>query len=635
MPLLDFHSSKSPQPNKITTPLKPHQLALIKACEDFEIENQNKTCYESSFDVGLIGDRVGAGKSLVALGIIGNNQPIKKPDHFKYKIRECSGYRHVTPIKNSDIKCQVDINMIIVPHPTFGQWKSYIKNDTNMKVLYINGLKELKLMDKDIPPIVYDTNNLNDMVKDFFKPYDLVCISSLRIKELTQYNMNICNYFEYVSFNRIFIDECDSIQIKNGFKFSATFYWMISSSYHNIKIYRPSYSYANTNPNITDLRNSYDSHTGYMIQKRVGGLTTQNEFIKKKLEFCALFKNNNNTVFDKFHFRNTNEFIDKSFKMNEPNIIKIICKNPLFMKIVGDVLSNSIINRINAGDMKGALNLFKCEKTNDENIIQTVCRDLNERLGANNLKITKAAEKTAITTLEVDQKHSLLQKLNTKSNELKEKIKNIQDKIKSNNLCCICYDEPETKMMTMCCNSLYCIECITHWMKNNITTPTCPFCRNTITNKSLLAVDNSYKKEVVKSSSNYLKDKMDNFTDLMNKLTNDPVKTHKILVFSDFVAIFDKLEVYFKDNKIKFTKISGSSKIIYNKIINYKSNVVDVLLLNSKTCGSGLNLENTTDIIIYHQVNKDLQAQIIGRALRPGHEGELNVHKLLNESENE
>ena len=128
---------------------------------------------------------------------------------------------------------------------------------------------------------------------------------------------------------------------------------------------------------------------------------------------------------------------------------------------------------------------------------------------------------------------------------------------------------------------------------------------------------------------------MENFTDLMNKLTNDPVKTHKILVFSDFVAIFDKLEVYFKDNKIKFTKISGSSKIIYNKIINYKSNVVDVLLLNSKTCGSGLNLENTTDIIIYHQVNKDLQAQIIGRALRPGHEGELNVHKLLNESENE
>lgn len=634
MPLLSFHSSKSPQPNKITTPLKPHQLALIKACEDFEIENQNKTCYESSFDVGLIGDRVGAGKSLVALGIIGNNQPITPPDHFKYKIRECSGYRHVTPINNSDIKCQVDINMIIVPHPTFGQWKSYIKNDTNMKVLYINGLKELKLMDKDIPPIVYDTNNINDMVKDFFKPYDLVCISSLRIKELTQYNMNICNYFEYVSFNRIFIDECDSIQIKNGFKFSATFYWMISSSYHNIKIYRPSYSYANTNPNITDLRKSYDSHTGYMIQKRVGGLTTQNEFIKKKLEFCALF-NNNNTVFDKFHFRNTNEFIDKSFKMNEPNIIKIICKNPLFMKIVGDVLSNSIINRINAGDMNGALNLFKCEKTNDENIIQTVCRDLNERLGANNLKITKAAEKTAITTLEVDQKHSLLQKLNTKSNELKEKIKNIQDKIKSNNLCCICYDEPETKMMTMCCNSLYCIECITHWMKNNIITPTCPFCRNTITNKSLLAVDNSYKKEVVKSSSSNLKDKMENFTDLMDKLTNDPVKTHKILVFSDFVAIFDELEVYFKDNNIKFTKISGSSKIIENKIINYKSNVVDVLLLNSKTCGSGLNLENTTDIIIYHQVNKDLQAQIIGRALRPGHEGELNVHKLLNESENE
>ena len=636
MPLLDCQSPQAPQPNKLTTPLKPHQLALIKACQDFEIENQHKTGYESSFDVGLIGDRVGSGKSLVTLGIIGNNQPIQKPNHFKYKIREYSGYRQVCTVNKNVINCHVDINMVIVPHPTFGQWKSYIKNDTNMNVLYINGLKELKLMDEDIPKIesIYDTDNLNAMIKDFFKPYDLVCISSLRIKELTNSAMNIYNYFNYVSFNRIFIDECDSIQLKNGFQFRATFYWMISSSSHNIKLYHPSYGYANSNPNITDINEYYDSRNGYVRLKKIGGITTQNNFIKKKLEFCALV--NSTSVFEKFHFRNTNEFIDTSFKMNEPNILKIICKNPLFMKIVGDVLSNSIINRINAGDMSGALGLFKCEKTNDENIIQTVCRDLTERLGANNLKITKAAEKTAITTLEVDQKHKLLQKLNTKSTDLKEKIKNIQDKIKSNNLCCICYDEPETKMMTMCCNSLYCMECITHWMKNNITCPTCPFCRNNITNKSLLAVDNSYKEEVsVIPTSNHLKDKMDNFKDLMYKLTNDPVKTHKILVFSDFVAIFEELQEYFKDNGIKFTKISGSSKVIENKIINYKSNVIDVLLLNSKTCGSGLNLENTTDIIIYHQVNKDLQTQIIGRALRPGHEGELNVHKLLNESENE
>tara|TARA_E500000178_G_scaffold201369_1_gene199175 strand:- start:1982 stop:2500 length:519 start_codon:yes stop_codon:yes gene_type:complete len=168
------------------------------------------------------------------------------------------------------------------------------------------------------------------------------------------------------------------------------------------------------------------------------------------------------------------------------------------------------------------------------------------------------------------------------------------------------------------------------WM-NSSHNANCPFCRAPISLNSILAVDNEEVKE--DADGDKIKDKFKTFVELFNKLNTDSQKHRKILVFSDYSAIFDKIQEFFKSGSVKFTKICGASKVISNKVEKYKSNAYDVLLLNSKTCGSGLNLENTTDIIIYHSVSKDMQKQIIGRALRPGHEGELNIHKLLNASE--
>ena len=46
-----------------------------------------------------------------------------------------------------------------------------------------------------------------------------------------------------------------------------------------------------------------------------------------------------------------------------------------------------------------------------------------------------------------------------------------------------------------------------------------------------------------------------------------------------------------------------------------------------------MNLENTTDIIILHKMNKDIEMQAIGRAQRYGREGNLRVWKLYYQNE--
>jgi hypothetical protein len=78
----------------------------------------------------------------------------------------------------------------------------------------------------------------------------------------------------------------------------------------------------------------------------------------------------------------------------------------------------------------------------------------------------------------------------------------------------------------------------------------------------------------------------------------------------------------------------GHTNTINKVINNYKvDNKLDVLLLNSEFCASGINLENTTDIVLYHSMNKNRTTQVIGRGQRPGRTCSLNIWKLCYENE--
>ena len=77
---------------------------------------------------------------------------------------------------------------------------------------------------------------------------------------------------------------------------------------------------------------------------------------------------------------------------------------------------------------------------------------------------------------------------------------------------------------------------------------------------------------------------------------------------------------------------SGINNII-KKFKSNEDNSYDILLLNSKYCGSGINLENADIVIIFHRMSIELENQIIGRAQRIGRTNALKVYKLLYENE--
>ena len=138
-------------------------------------------------------------------------------------------------------------------------------------------------------------------------------------------------------------------------------------------------------------------------------------------------------------------------------------------------------------------------------------------------------------------------KENKKKDELYSKIKDIEEKVKENQQCVICYDEPENPCYTKCCNTKYCLECLTEVMKvnNSNTQAKCPYCRENITNDTMLILNDAGPKEPIQQPIvNEKKDKYEEFTILLVKLAEDTTNKHKILIFKERFARNSRLSKF-------------------------------------------------------------------------------------------
>ena len=84
---------------------------------------------------------------------------------------------------------------------------------------------------------------------------------------------------------------------------------------------------------------------------------------------------------------------------------------------------------------------------------------------------------------------------------------------------------------------------------------------------------------------------------------------------------------------INCSVLKGSMATIEKRINEFKNGKIKVLLMNSESYCAGMNLQCTTDVIIYHNLNSDIEKQAIGRAQRIGRTSKLNVHYLKHNNE--
>jgi len=310
--------------------------------------------------------------------------------------------------------------------------------------------------------------------------------------------------------------------------------------------------------------------------------------------------------------KNDLDFVRSSFNMPSTYYIDYECFQPLYKAVIG-LVSDSIRTMIEADNIEGAIEALGGNKT--KNVLELIRQKLLEE--SENID-----SKIRIYTLRGDQ--FKIDEWNKKKEINQNKLSTIDirvDNMISGN-CNICLDKLVNPIMESNCNNLFCGRCILTWLqcKQN-----CPLCRQNININELIYLTNSSKVEESKIGVEN-QTKLSKQETIVKLIKNKP--NGKFIIFSSYDQTFEQIKITLFENQIDFKLIKGSITQIQNIIKEYKEGNLQVVFLNSKFNGSGINLQETTDIILYHEMSDNTKTQLIGRANRIGRREPLYVHQL-------
>ena len=610
--ILDHTSAQLDTNHKINVILKPHQKTslyranLLETSEKIDITYQDDKYYFNVTFAALC-DNVGSGKSLVILSLIANNKLLNAQN----KVISLSSSDSINLFKINSVQQDnyLKTNVLVVPHNLISQWNMYIERDSKLKFLSISKTNDLQ-------KYIYDDENY--LTK--FELYDLILVSSTRYNEFA-YNIDRANKFV----SRLIFDEADSIKIAGCNHLKNQFTWLVTSSLKTILNPNGIVKYANQDG---ETQSWYSWSTGFTTRIHESGMKHRGYIKDLALNLGSNFISKNQLL-----IMNDLEFIKNSFNLKNPNINSIICKDPPIMNILNNIISNQMMEFINAGDIDGAINSMNCQKVTDGNLISLVTEDLEKEL--HNNKIDLDAKRNQIYSSDKIKKESIL-KVEQKIQYITNKINQIKSKLEASETCPVCYDDIENIALCSSCKTKFCVECITTWISSGNSLEhgngKCPYCREKLTNETLIVVSN--KNEITKDK-NKLKDKVENLKKIIFKRI---AEKSKILVFSNHDGTFTKIKSLFDSTKVSYAKIMGSSTRISNVVDRFNKDFddplsINILLLNSQYFGSGLNLQKATDIVLFHHMNKDITKQVVGRAQRPGRNSQLNIWRLCYSNE--
>ena len=104
-------------------------------------------------------------------------------------------------------------------------------------------------------------------------------------------------------------------------------------------------------------------------------------------------------------------------------------------------------------------------------------------------------------------------------------------------------------------------------------------------------------------------------------------------MFSGYDGTFSGLDEQLKSESIPYALLSGSQARIAKLLNEFEAGKHNVLFLNARNMGAGLNIDSASHVVLFHRMSPELESQIIGRALRLGRRTPLDVVHLLHDNE--
>lgn len=698
-----------PTPDGIKIELKVHQKRML---HEMLVKESLNYRISSRINAFCIADKVGAGKSYEVLSLITKNPIVNNFGNNKliYKPHIYSDYTTLEFANTIELKT----NLIVVPHGIYNQWLNYIVKFTNLTYIGIGFKRDIskinydEIKDGKYNIILVKSTRYNDLLNDIYKSFPKVsnCITykddlfdekmrenifNIKIfaddvyknisnnefddnflnniqnlkNNLEKFNMKnfkeqrikqglyTPNYILKYSgpiFERVFIDEANSIKIPKCQYAYGKYNWFITSSVEDLLVPTGKKNYYSNKILINGIKGS-----GFIKETFLHNMDTRKY----------------GSIQDMF-LKNRDDFVVESFQLPEPIFTKHSCYTPPEITALQNVGMPEVIHALNAGDVKSAINQVGCQVKDNESIVELVLTNINEELIGRKTVLETKKIKLESCIIEInqiksdmddykqqmneenisnteynfyqEQIHILLESLtnvNNKKSSIKASIKNYDKKIKDleskatslterisnieSKSCPVCMQIVSNACMTPCCKNIFCFQCLA--LSCNYNNNTCPLCRTKINMKNVTAISTDVL-ETNDIDNVKLPTKLENLIKIINDNPGG-----RFLVFSEFDNSFNNIEIELKKNNISFSKLSGSSGRVTNIIKDFSQNQIQVLLLNAKNYGSGLNLQMTTHIILFHRMSNDLEKQIIGRGQRLGRTTRLSVNYLCYENE--
>jgi len=600
-------------PNVFKLPLHNHQKGVIAKMESIErdliygdIKHENEQIFSN---YAILGDSVGVGKSLMVLGHISRMNLIPPLTTYNTIHRlSSSNFFSLKKRKFTDLSEAGCI--LIVPHTLFCQWSDYIKTQTTLTNFCVAKLSQI---------------NSDDFNANIYSS-EVVLISNTLLKPFIVKTVS-----QDIRWKRLFIDEADTIylpgiDIKESFK--TRFTWFISASWMNL-IYLNCNLYLDKTLVENIIRDPQTEPHLKIHFKSARNLNAYYYMEMFRIRSFSAFKNvitYNHPLRAKVIVKCSEEYIKKSISLPPLYRQNILCRMPISHSIIGKTISPAIQQMLHAGDTEGALSQLGVKGQTQKELIEAVTLNLHKELFQleKDYKYKEDREYSSAAAKDV-----ALASLKTKINTVKTSIKNIEERIQGikDSFCPICFEEPESYLITPCCSQSFCAKCLilTLNMKSE-----CPLCRKGLVPSKCIKLLNGdiSGNTIVSNESDGLLKKNDA---LLNILKNNP--KGKFLIFSRYDNPFTALESSLDNLGVNVKHLKGNRNVIKSTLDKFQSGQIQCLLLNSQFAGAGLNITAATHVILLHAMTHEEEKQILGRAYRVGREGPLTFIKLLHENE--
>ncbi len=508
-----------------------------------------------------------------------------------------------------------------------------------------------------------DPSKIKSIVEQFKKEFssweDKINYDYLESNPNIEVCTNVRRLYQGFAFQRVIVDEVDSIKIPAFPDVYGKYTWFITSSINNI-LYPKG-------------KAKYIDGKKIVISSGVNGTGFLKNTLMKTVDVTSAYYSFNSSRVFKTLIRNNLMFVGESMNVPKPLTKYKMCFTPAELNIISSSVDSEVLAALNAGDTETAITLLGGGDGDENDILKLVNNKLyNQR----DLLIAEIDNKKALlikrkeeydeckADLEIfkqiiestpedeildEDKEEYLAKKNTtinaknkisststsienlgnKLNDMLSRIKGIEERVTGcdDKQCPICACNVTNPCLTRCCQNVFCLQClamaITCTQKKE-----CPLCRTPVDINKVHIIKKTDKKDENSEDVDELPKKIEY---LVNYLLQNGDK--RIMVFSEYGNTFKNIEKELNEKHIPYSMLNGSGYRISNIINNFKVGVFQVLLLNAKNFGAGLNLQFADEILVYHRMSKDLEKQVVGRAQRMGRTKKLTITYLCHENE--